>query len=211
MHFLSFILYDENVWESKEAVGTRRGNFRPFFLKGLREAVREYHLSFTKRPVKYWGDKMPHIGRSNYFRAILELFAHARVINMYRDPRDVVASLMELGWSDLRSGTEVWCSLTKVALEYAKRMGPNFFSLFYEELCEDRVEITRRCLEFLGLEMEDDLANWLEMEASLPTMVSSPTAELGTPSTEKLYPVEMWYVLSQCRELMGALGYEIKG
>jgi hypothetical protein len=206
------LLVDEKVWEETQILNADKGVFRPILTAYLRFTILDYYRSLAGSLYTYWGDKMPHLPGASYFEAIRELYPDAKIINLHRDPRSVVASLIERGWTDLREGTALWCSLTKDVLEYQEVFGPEqFLSVHYPDLLGNRKRVTHRCLDFLGLKMGKDLYNWLQLEGEVTTVVSEPTAEIGTPPGVRLIPTEEWYVVSQCRELMETLGYKTKG
>ena len=93
---------------------------------------------------------------------ILELLPKTRFIHVIRDPRDVVASLLDAAhsWSPqwiaaktVRSAATMWSERVQCVLKERPRLTPRqFYEVRYENLHASPTETLRGCAEFLGLE-----------------------------------------------------------
>ena len=100
-----------------------------------------------------------------YIPEILELLPRTRFIHIIRDPRDVVASLLDAArsWSPrwiaaktVRSAAAMWAERVQRALaESAKLPRWQFHQVRYEDLHAAPAETLRGCSEFLGLAWPD--------------------------------------------------------
>jgi hypothetical protein len=204
------VLHRKEVWEDTQVLNTDKEAFRHLLVNHLRFLIRDYYHKFMgAASYAYWGDKMPHQPGARYFLAILELYPNAKIINVHRDPRSVVASLLTKGWAkEVAGGVELWCKLTWAAIKYEEIFGPEqFLSIHYRDMLRSRRKVALDCLKFLDLQMEVGLEKWLQAEKKEPTIVSAPTAAIGTLPQDRLAPAHEEYVLSQCEELMEKLGY----
>lgn len=89
---------------------------------------------------------------------ILELFPRARVIHIYRDPRDVTASLLAMDWwtqdSTWRTA-RYWNKTLRGAREWQRRLGDRHLTLRFESILENPERQIREVCGFLGLEFDE--------------------------------------------------------
>ena len=89
---------------------------------------------------------------------VRELYPSAHVIHVVRDGRDVARSLAELDFiaSDIEAGARAWVD----ALDSADRAAPrlaHYREVRYEDVVADPVGEVTALLEWLGLEVDDDV------------------------------------------------------
>lgn len=87
---------------------------------------------------------------------ILSIWPDAKVIHIYRDPRDVVASLMTMRWwkgRSVRRTARHWRRALLAAEDWQRRLGPDRHrTVRYEDLVADPEGVLRPLAAFLGLE-----------------------------------------------------------
>ena len=115
-------------------------------------------------PGEIFVEKTPTHGR--YLREILQLLPQARVINLHRDPRDTVASLLAASrswgheWAprDVRKAASKWLQHVR-SVEDARPLFTEgqFLEVTYEQLHADTPRELRRCFDFLGVTSSDEL------------------------------------------------------
>lgn len=97
-----------------------------------------------------------------YFSEIRELLPEARLIHIYRDPRDVVASLMQQTWapSDAVESAYIYKNLMDRWQEIKQHSSPDsFLEISLEDLVdENRITLEKIC-GFWGLAWDDRLLN----------------------------------------------------
>jgi hypothetical protein len=146
----------------------------------LREAFRTLIVSFL-RPLhersgkKEIAEKTP--ANALYFSPLFELFPRSRFVHVVRDPRDVVASLLNSDWRDAKSGERlpITASVTGAAQGWrdhvaaaraARAAGAPVHDLIYEKLIEKPAQTLNELFEFLGAApSEAPLAHHLNFRA----------------------------------------------
>ncbi len=107
-----------------------------------------------------WAEKTPH--NILHIGLLREMFPTARFINIYRDPRDIVASLLTKPWApnDVRSATE-WLISVYEGCEEQRRVFPNVpvFDLELEALVARPEAELDRLADFLRLGRPFDLSS----------------------------------------------------
>lgn len=106
-----------------------------------------------------WGDKRP--AYLHNLHIMTALFPNAQVINIVRDGRDAVSSLMEMPWNkyDIYQAIGAWNAGVDHARRAARSLGPDsFYELKYERLVEDPVTELKGLCDFLGEEFDPAMA-----------------------------------------------------
>lgn len=161
----------------------------------------------------------------------------ARFVHLVRDPRAVVASMLEKSrrpfgeWApdDVLRATALWRSHVGAALRDG--LVEDTLVVRYEDLRADPTDALRRIAAFLAL--PGSVEDWLVVDPALraharaadvtvtrsldePHIAAPPVDaaraaalrdEIGAPTTRPLSASAVWYVESRCREEMAALGY----
>ena len=132
------------------------------------------------------GEKTPHHWR--HLDRIAELFPDARVIHIYRDPRDVLASFFARRWwwidSTWRSA-RYWKRTLDEALAADERLGERHMLLRYEDLAADTPAALARVCRFLGVELAPAMLD----PATDPALDTGPSRLDGDPRTDPTGPV----------------------
>jgi hypothetical protein len=109
-----------------------------------------------------WVEKTPynagHIGR------ILSSWPSAKVLHVARDPRDVYASMVEIGkWTEPAVFAEHWCNTVGAAREWLGAQGgvhPAYQELRHERLVLAPEATIRKVIAFLGETWEPEVARF---------------------------------------------------
>jgi hypothetical protein len=123
-----------------------------------RHLARRYVERLPKRDVVYFGDKTPeHTGQLPRIR---RLFPGAKILILYRDGRDVAASLRKMPWMspDLYVCFLVWLYYYRVVQDARGEGGPGLYFARYEDIVADPEKELGRILSFLGLPDEPAVA-----------------------------------------------------
>ncbi|MGH3657285.1 MAG: sulfotransferase family protein [Micromonosporaceae bacterium] len=102
-----------------------------------------------------WGDKRP--AYLHNLQVITALFPDAQIINIVRDGRDCVASLMEMPWNrrDIYQAIAAWNAGVDHAHWAARTLGPaSYHELRYENVVADPATELKALCGFLGEEFD---------------------------------------------------------
>ena len=165
------------------------------------------------------GDKDPRY--LDYLDRIADIFPQAKIIHIYRDPRDVVLSKTKADWSAHRP---YWLNamISQVQMQEGRKraqelFGDNYHELSYEELVTVPEATLTHLLAFLGLEFEPEMLN---LERSAQELVDSsemqwkgntfrPMLKENTQKWRKaLSPRQIGVIETICQEWFDKLGYE---
>jgi hypothetical protein len=105
-----------------------------------------------------WAEKTPHnVGAID---RILTYWPGAKVIHVVRDPRDVYASMVEIGkWKEPAVFAKHWCNTVGAARDWLGLEGhPAYHELRYERLVLAPETTMREALAFLGEPWEPEVA-----------------------------------------------------
>ena len=126
-----------------------------------------------------WGDKHPHYADPVLEPGCLELidetFPDAQYLHILRDGRDVAASIVNRGWTDLDLATDVWRRCVTTAREFGLARGlDRYHELRYEDLVASGVQVIGRALDFLGLAEAPPVTSFLVEQEHERTPFSGP-------------------------------------
>lgn len=116
------------------------------------------HKMRTERKT-IWAEKTPH--NVLHIGFLISLFPGARFIYIYRDPRDVVASLLHQSWAPSNlEGSIQWLLDVYQRYDQQRSTYPDvlIFELSLEALVEEPIRELDKLSEFLGLEPDFDLS-----------------------------------------------------
>jgi len=107
-----------------------------------------------------WVEKTPYNVSS--IDRILAFWPEAKIIHVVRDPRDVYASMVEIGkWAEPAVFAGHWCATVGAAREWLDAAGgvhPAYHQLRYEALVRAPEPTMREALAFLGESWESEVA-----------------------------------------------------
>ncbi len=111
---------------------------------------------------KWVGDKDPRL--IEFLPLVKALFPHAHIINIVRDPRDVLASKKKAAWS---RGGHVWKHVfaNRVQLAMGRRNGPqlfgdNYHEIIYEELITSPKAVLTNLCEQLEMPFDEPMLSF---------------------------------------------------
>ncbi|MBK5969054.1 MULTISPECIES: tetratricopeptide repeat-containing sulfotransferase family protein [Thiorhodovibrio] len=121
-------------------------------------------------------DKMPH--NFQHLGLIRLLFPHAPIIHVQRDPRDNALSNYQQNFGARFGGMGFAFDLEKLArqindyhrvMAHWRAIGLNFFEFWYEDLVADQIGVTRQLLDYVGLDWDDGVMDFHQLERSVRT------------------------------------------
>lgn len=157
-----------------------RDDFIEYFRPRLAEVVEGYYRHLGVRPGMRWGDKNPHYADAKTDPECLELidrmFPAAQFVNLVRDGRQVVSSIVLKGWLEFDQALDVWVRHVRHADQFAARIGPGrMLTIRYEDLMADPATAIDATLDFLGLDRDPAVYAFAAEQAVRPTPFSRPT------------------------------------
>ena len=245
-HFLRFYLGSEEIAAGLEAGGAarfreilanddyfRRLNIspealfapylkeeKPFRLQLLYHDILSAYL--RRKGKEYIGDKDPRY--IDYLPVVKTVCPNAKIIHIYRDPRDVVLSKMKAEWSAHRP---FWLNamISQIQIKKgratARRLfGSNYYELSYESLVSEPEQTLTRLLNFLELSYEPEM---LDLQRSAAELVDPSEMQwknntfrpVLSENMEKwrsrLSPFQIRCIEHICREWFDHLGYRYSG
>jgi hypothetical protein len=125
------------------------------FYEGM---ARQYVERLGKPGVVAFGDKTPE--HTGHLPSIRQLFPEAKILVLYRDGRDVAASLTRMPWmsSDLYVNFLVWLYYNRVVQSARAQGWPNLYFARYEDVVAAPAKELRKILHFLDLPYEPAVA-----------------------------------------------------
>lgn len=183
----------------------------PGVLEGLFRVV--HGLEVPDPPVPWedlvWGDKTPVY--MSELPLLSDLFPHARVIHIVRDPRDCVLSTADAwGNSPLRTAQE-WADRTRRCRTAGLVLGPaRFLEIRYEDLVADVTGVLRRCFDFLGVPTPPDAGRFYRVPENLGSQRGQTRVVGGSAGRWKraMAPAARRAVEALTGDLLEAYGYE---
>lgn len=148
----AYNLQQRNLWPSREAFERILG------AAGAAESFRRLvvevaALEGRAEDVEYWGDKTP--GNLHHLHLIYELWPDARIVNVVRDPRDVVLSMRAAWGRSVELGAIEWRqSIARVQDAVVDLPALNMLTTRYENLTRNPLEELSRIVTWLGIETD---------------------------------------------------------
>lgn len=187
----------------------------------LTEIYREILSRYLHRRGKSMiGDKDPRY--IDYLPVIKSLFPRARIIHIYRDPRDMVLSKTKAEWSAHRP---YWVNalISQIQMKRGRAtarelFADRYYELAYETLISEPEATLSRLLTFLGLEFEPAM---LDLKQSAQELVDPAEMQWKDRTfqpvisrnkekwRQQLTPRQIRCIEIICREWFDHLGYEL--
>jgi hypothetical protein len=164
-----------------------------------------------------WGDKRP--AYAGYVGALLRLFPDAQFVNVVRDPRGAVASIMRLGWHRprvaLAAAIATWeASIQRVDAQAGRMRPDQLLDVRYEDLVADPADSLTAVCGYAGLRAGDAVEQMLTGDRTgtfrpgWHENLSRPVDPgLATTWTEALKPRQIAIVEQVTRPYMERFGY----
>ena len=112
-------------------------------------------LKAKKKGIDRWGEKTPiHF---EYIDEINEYFPRAKFVNIIRDPRDVINSILASGWGNDQIYRRL--SMYKQNIKKYNVEQKNILNIKYEELVKNPENTVKSIYKFLGLHFNNEILN----------------------------------------------------
>lgn len=198
--------------ENKQALLHHKRAFLDVLRDELPRTIVRYYRDLGATGHVRWGDKHPQYADPGLDEPCLDtiddLFAGSQFVHIVRDPRDVVASITRKGWLGVEGAIDVWKQTVEHTRHFGDKLGPDrYLEIRYDDLVSRGVPTTARILDFLGLELDDTVVEFLERQEKSRTPFSRPTTSegaLGESSWRDHFPEE------EARLLEARLGPELR-
>jgi hypothetical protein len=193
-----------------------RGQFIDHLRKTYPDLIRSFYRDL-KPDVRYWGDKNPHYlapESDGCLQTILELFPKARFINIIRDGRGTVTSVLQKGWEDFETAHRWWTTYLDVGCEFGRSLpADQYFELRYEDLIRDDTAMARRMFDFLGIEIHPNVVSFCDAQRVKRAPINQPMRDLNGDLTHSgwaiaLTPEQQLRSLDLLGEHLIRFGYE---
>jgi hypothetical protein len=169
----------------------RRVEEAPPTLGSIVDACLRMHADAHGKP--RWADKRP--AYSGFVAMLFAMFPDAQYVNVVRDPRGAVASLMKMGWYSpevaLHAATAHWEASIQRTDHFARNLRPDqLLDVRYEDMVADPHAAFERICAFAGLRAGDTVAEMIEAEREGRFREGGLHERLGQPVTTA--SVERW-------------------
>ncbi len=123
-----------------------------------REMARRYVERLGRVGATHFGEKTPE--HTGHLPRIGQLYPEAKLVAIYRDGRDVAASLSRMPWmtSNVYVNFMVWVYYNRILLAARERGRANMYFVRYEDIVADPEAELSKVLEFLELPYESSVA-----------------------------------------------------
>jgi len=185
----TFLGLDEYGWSKKDLLHCIKFCSSQ---KELMDTFFDKYLSIERKTI--WCEKTPSNSYClNYF---LKLYPKCKIIHIYRDGRDSVASLIKRGM-DPYFATMAWLYNTASAIKL--RGCDNYYEVKYEMLVTNPKKILEQLCDFLDVTFEDQMlrSNPSETRRKINSWNNSPYSEISSSSIGKhvtFFSPFHWYV-----------------
>ena len=142
------------------------------------------------------------------FACLAKLWPQAKFIYLYRDPRDVAKSCVQLGWSgNTWYGVEGWLNAEQYLARLKESITPEqLLEISYENLVENPREILTQICQFVGVEFSERMFDFIENST-----YDYPDPKYLAQWKKKLSPTEIQWVEARVGERLAMRGYEASG
>ena len=149
-----FFLWEINLNEVYEKAKILDNNNRS--LADLIHLIFHGYLNAKDPSAKIWGDKTPL--NTFYLDWVYKTFPKAKFINMIRDGRDVVSSLIKAKLTNVRNGCLRWNLAINNSQYFQSKIDSNqFLNIYYENLVTDPNRTVNSICNFLNIPFEEKL------------------------------------------------------
>lgn len=171
---------------------SHRDRFEGHLAHHLPDLVRSFYRGL-KPGATYWGDKNPHYASPDHagvLPMIRDLFPGSKFVHVYRDGRDVVASLLRKRfpdgrrWVDFEGAHDLWNGHVVTGHEFGREIAADrFLEVRYEDLVSDDVAWARTIFDFLEIDLAPEVEAFCLGQRKERTPFSGPTRRI-TPSAD---------------------------
>lgn len=198
-----------NLFQAKEA-------FCQHLERALPTMVRDFYTTLAPN-ARHWGDKNPHYAEPWHVAAmetVDRVFPSPRFLHIVRDGRDVVTSLVRLGWRNFDNAHADWLRDVVTGREFRDKVGADrCFELRYEDLVADDRGVATEIFAFLGIPMHESVLAFCDRQLRARTLsvVSTRNLDEGVQKSAwgEWFPPDLRSTsLERLAEKLVAFGYE---
>lgn len=155
-------------------------------------------------------DGKPLVGTTVHvnFIHLLKLWPRARFIFLYRDPRDVARSCIQMGWAgNLWFGVDGWLEAETMWQELKPQLQPEqALEIQYETLIREAAGTLDQICRFIGVDYDPRMLSYPE-----DSTYEAPNPQLLDQWKKKLSPAEIQQVETRVGDLLTQRNYEPSG
>ena len=142
------------------------------------------------------------------FHHLVRIWPQAKYIHLVRDPRNVAASVMKMGWAGTAwHGPDEWFRVERCwDLLRAKISPSSFIEIRYEDFIAEPEQTVKEICGFLGVDYEPDM-----MQIDRGTTYSPPSKKVAGRWSESLTPYQVRCVETRVGAMLVDRGYEPSG
>lgn len=214
MTFVNRVLH--RVGANRWVLMSHRADFLHLLRREMPVLIERFYVELGAQPGVRWGDKNPHYADPHNDPECLdlidELFPNAQFIDIVRDGRDVVASIVAKGWAELDEAIAVWRGHIEHAASFGQRIASDrYIRIRYEDLRDDGVAVMRRLMRFLRLDDSAEVEKFVEDQEEQRTPLSNPTSDLRNSAGGKvrLKSRDVERIVEELGPLLAELGYSV--
>lgn len=98
---------------------------------------------------------------------LLKVFPEAKIINMIRDGREVVSSMLKSGFnspwsSNFKLACETWNHYAKKGFDFSQQYPNNVLNVYQKDLVYDTENVVKKVFDFLELDFEENTVIYLK-------------------------------------------------
>jgi len=128
---------------------------------------------------------------------ILRMFPDAKIINMIRDGREVVNSMLKSGFSvpwskDFKLACETWSHFTKKGYEFSQKYPKNVLNVYQKDLVYDTENAVKKVFDFFGLQFEPNTVQYLRTKRVNSSYGNDDKTNFKTPKDPALLKKPQW-------------------
>lgn len=149
---------------------------------------------------------------------LLPYFPNMKILHLVRDPRGIFNSRDHLRISYSRKNVLSFCDKIKTDLNVTKSMQTTFPGriklVFYEDMAEDPINISKAISDFSGIEFTDNMSSYIKLQTS-SSKTSCPYCTARTNSTKtaskwrsQMDPKYARFIYTKCEESNNFLGFQ---
>lgn len=128
---------------------------------------------------------------------LLKVFPDTKIINIMRDGREVVNSMVNSGfptiWSnDFKKACETWSFYVEKGLMFSKMFPENVLNIYHKDLVDNPESVVREILEFFNLDYDERIVDYLKNKRVNSSYENKTKEDFKKAKDTKLLKVPMW-------------------
>jgi hypothetical protein len=142
-----------------------------------------------------------------HFDRLLLIWPGARFIHIVRDPRDVAASCIGMGWAgNTWTGVRAWTEVERLWETFRERVHGRFIEVRYEELVSEPPRVLSQICRFLGVEFDPAMLSYADT-----TTYDRPDPSLAFQWRRRQSSRSVRLCEARAADMLLARGYDLSG